>query len=121
VIAGLDHVQLAAPPGCEPEARRYFGDVLGLEEVPKPEGVAASGGAWFRCGAQQLHVGVAEAFVPAVKAHPGFAVDGGERLTALAARLGAAGSEVEWDERIPDVARFFAHDPWGNRLEFRAV
>ena len=29
-IEGLDHVQLAAPPGCEAEARRFFGELLGL-------------------------------------------------------------------------------------------
>jgi catechol 2,3-dioxygenase-like lactoylglutathione lyase family enzyme len=29
----LDHVQIAAPPGCEPAARRFFGELLGLEEI----------------------------------------------------------------------------------------
>jgi catechol 2,3-dioxygenase-like lactoylglutathione lyase family enzyme len=33
----LDHVQIAAPPDCETEARRFFGDVIGLREVEKPE------------------------------------------------------------------------------------
>jgi hypothetical protein len=26
--------------------------------------------------------------------------------------------EVRWDDSIPGVARFYADDPWGNRLEF---
>lgn len=66
----LDHVQLAAPRGCESEARRFFGELLGLPEVEKPESLKARGGAWFQVGSQQLHIGVEEPFAPARKAHP---------------------------------------------------
>jgi catechol 2,3-dioxygenase-like lactoylglutathione lyase family enzyme len=119
VIAGIHHVQVAAPPGSEVEARRFFTGVLGLEELPKPEPLAARGGAWFAVGGGvQLHVGIAPDFVPATKAHPAFAVDGAERLAALAARLGGAGIEVLWDQAAPGQSRFYATDPWGNRLEF---
>jgi catechol 2,3-dioxygenase-like lactoylglutathione lyase family enzyme len=119
VIEGIHHVQVAAPPGSEEEARRFFSGVLGLEELPKPEPLAARGGAWFSCGgAMQLHVGIAEDFTPAHKAHPAFVVDGAERLTALAARLGGAGIEVTWDQALAGTSRFYASDPWGNRLEF---
>jgi catechol 2,3-dioxygenase-like lactoylglutathione lyase family enzyme len=117
VITGLDHVQVAAPPGAEGEARRFYGDLLGLEEVPKPAGVAASGGAWFRCGAQELHVGVADPFHAATKAHPGLAVRDNATLDALAERLTGAGAPVRWDDRIEGVRRFYTDDPWGNRLE----
>ncbi len=34
---GVDHVQLAAPEGCEAEARTFFKELLGWTEVPKPE------------------------------------------------------------------------------------
>jgi catechol 2,3-dioxygenase-like lactoylglutathione lyase family enzyme len=111
VITGLDHVQVAAPPGCEAEARAFYGALLGLTEVPKPPVLAARGGVWFGV----LHVGVAADFVPAAKAHPALRVTA---LDALAARLTAAGVEVRWDDEIPGVARFYADDPWGNRLEF---
>ena len=121
MIDGIDHVAVAAPPGSEEEARRFYSGVLGLEELPKPEPLAARGGAWFSCGDVQLHVGIAEEFTPAQKAHPAFAVDGAERLAAVAARLGAAGVEVTWDQELPGTARFYASDPWGNRLEFTAV
>jgi catechol 2,3-dioxygenase-like lactoylglutathione lyase family enzyme len=122
VIAGLHHVQVAAPPGAEPEARRFFTGVLGLEEIPKPDPLAARGGAWFALGAGvELHIGIDPEFVPAIRAHPAFAVDGAERLTALAARLGGAGIEVTWDQAKPGASRFYATDPWGNRLEFTTV
>lgn len=116
MITGVDHVQVAAPPGCEAEARRFYGGLLGLPELPKPAALAARGGAWFACGAQQLHVGVEAGFVPAAKAHPALAVAAGE-LEPLAARLVEAGCEVRWDDELPGVARIYVGDPWGNRLE----
>ena len=114
----LDHVQLAAPPGCEDAARAFYGGLLGLEEIAKPEPMRASGGAWFALGAQELHVGVAaDGFAPARKAHPGLAVEGDAELDALAARLEAAGAPVEWDDRYPGVRRFYTADPGGHRVE----
>ena len=121
MISGIDHVALAAPPGSEEEARRFFSGVLGLEELPKPDSQTKYGGTWFACGGQQLHVGIEPEFTPANRAHPAFSVDGAERLAAVAARLSAAGVDVRWDQELPGTARFYASDPWGNRLEFTAV
>jgi catechol 2,3-dioxygenase-like lactoylglutathione lyase family enzyme len=113
--AGFDHVQLAAPKGCEEEARRFFGGLLGLPEIEKPEPLKKNGGVWFRCGAQQLHIGVEADFAPAKKAHPGFLV---EQFEELRAHLIANGVNVKDDTNNPGVQRFFISDPWGNRLEF---
>jgi len=120
VIAGLDHVQLAAPPGCEEEARRFFGGLLGLRELEKPPALAARGGAWFACGAHAVHVGVENDFAPAWKAHPAFALESAAAVDALASRLAGAGTSVRFDEELPGYRRFYAEDPWGNRLEFLA-
>lgn len=114
MLLGLDHVQLAAPPGCEEPARRFFGDTLGLEEIEKPEPLRARGGVWFRCGAQQLHIGVEREFSPARKAHPAFQV---VDYDALLERLGEAGIEASADESIPGLRRSFVADPFGNRIE----
>jgi catechol 2,3-dioxygenase-like lactoylglutathione lyase family enzyme len=117
----LDHVQLAAPPGCEEVARAFYGGLLGLPEIAKPEPMRASGGVWFALDGQELHIGVVTAdFAPATKAHPGLAVDGDGQLDALAARLSATGAPVEWDDRHPGVRRFYTADPWGNRVELLA-
>jgi catechol 2,3-dioxygenase-like lactoylglutathione lyase family enzyme len=118
-IIGLDHVQIAAPAGCEPDARHFFGELLGLSELEKPEPLQQRGGVWFALGQQQLHIGVEKAFAPAQKAHPALSVSPGQ-LDALAARLAAAGAEVVWDDALPGVRRFYSEDPWGNRLEFVA-
>jgi catechol 2,3-dioxygenase-like lactoylglutathione lyase family enzyme len=120
MIIGLDHVQVAVPPNAEPDARRFYGSLLGLPELPKPAGVAGSGGAWFTCGAQQVHLGVQEPFLAARKAHPAFAVADAAALDVLAERLTSAGAPVHWDDRIADMRRFFTEDPWGNRLELCA-
>jgi hypothetical protein len=42
-------------------------------------------------------------------------------LRALQARLRAAGVATRDDDEIAESARFFAEDPWGNRLEFVAA
>jgi catechol 2,3-dioxygenase-like lactoylglutathione lyase family enzyme len=115
-VLGIDHVQVAAPEGCEEQARAFYGALLGLEELPKPESLRSRGGCWFRAGDQELHVGVDRPFVPARKAHPGLVVS---NLAGLAGRLAAAGIAVEEDDSIPGAKRFHAADPFGNRLEFR--
>jgi catechol 2,3-dioxygenase-like lactoylglutathione lyase family enzyme len=112
----LAHVQIAAPRDCEPAARRFYGELLGLAELEKPEPLRARGGAWFALGGGELHVGVEEPFHPARKAHPALRV-AAPALDALAARLAGAGAPVRWDEELAGVRRFFTEDPWGNRLE----
>jgi len=115
-ILGIDHAQVAAPRGCEAEARAFYGGLLGLEELEKPEPLRGRGGCWFRAGTHELHVGIEEPFAPARKAHPGFLVDD---LAALTERLRGRGIEVTPDETIPGVERAYVADPFGNRLELR--
>lgn len=114
-ITGIDHVQIAAPKGCEAEARAFFGGLLGMEEIEKPEPLRSRGGCWFRAGTRQLHIGIEEDFRAANKAHPAFAM---REIDTLFARLENAGFHCIWDEAIGGVQRFYAKDPWGSRLEF---
>jgi catechol 2,3-dioxygenase-like lactoylglutathione lyase family enzyme len=113
-IRAIDHVQLAMPRGEEAAARGFYAGVLGLEEVAKPPELARRGGAWFRSGAVQVHLGVDAEFRPAVKAHPAFVVD---ELTAIVARARAAGVKMNSDEPLPGYERVFLFDPFGNRIE----
>ena len=118
MLSSIDHVQLAAPAGCEDAARRFFGELLGLVELEKPEALRSRGGVWFQVGAQQLHVGVEADFVPARKAHPAFSVTDYDELQG---RLRAAGVEVTDDNSVPGLRRCYVPDPWGNRLELVAA
>ncbi len=111
----IDHIQLAAPEGCEAAAREFYGSILGLREIEKPASLRARGGCWFECGSHQVHIGVERDFRPAKKAHPAFAV---ADLNGLRERLVTHGIGVIDDENLPGTRRFYAHDPWGNRLEF---
>jgi catechol 2,3-dioxygenase-like lactoylglutathione lyase family enzyme len=113
-LVGLHHVQIAAPPGSEDVLRRFYGDVLGMTEVPKPPDLAGRGGVWFRAGKLELHLGVEGDFRPAGKAHPGLLV---ADLPAYVDGLAAHGVPVEWDDAFPGFRRCYLLDPHGNRLE----
>ncbi len=117
-VLGLDHVQLAMPPGGEQEARVFYGQLLGLSELTKPSELASRGGAWFQCGELQLHLGVEKQFLPAKKAHPALRVT---ELSALSGVLIAGGWQVTQDTSVPSIRRAFTEDPFGNRIELVEV
>lgn len=108
-------MQLAMPAGEEQAAREFYAGVLGMTEVDKPPALAAPGGAWFRAGGVELHLGVEDGFRPTRKAHPGILVND---LDAVVQRLQSAGQDVTWDGEFPGYRRVYASDPFGNRLEF---
>jgi catechol 2,3-dioxygenase-like lactoylglutathione lyase family enzyme len=113
-IVAIDHVQLAIPRGGEDVARRFYGEVLGFQEVPKPEPMRARGGLWFQAGPVGIHLGVEDDMRPSVKAHPALLVRG---LDTYAARLAAAGCEWKPSDEIPGTRRGHTKDPFGNRIE----
>ena len=121
-ILGIDHVQIAIPRGGEDDARAFYGGLLGLDEIPKPEPLRARGGVWFRAGEQELHLGVEEPFAPARKAHPAFLLDDGEDLDATAVRLEELGFTVDRTEEhtFPGYRRLHTADGNGNRVELLA-
>ena len=114
----IDHVQVAGPPGCEPAARTFYGETLGLREISKPPELADRGGVWFALGTQELHVGVERDFRPAHRAHPAFT---STSIDELAGRLAMAGARVDWNDDIGGGRRFYTADPFGNRLEIVGV
>ena len=117
-LPAIDHVQIAMPAGGEAEARRFFGDLIGLPELPKPAELAARGGCWFAVAGAQLHLGVEADFRPAGKAHVALRIAG---LEGLRTALAAAGFSVHDDVPVDGHARFFTADPFGNRIEFTAA
>ncbi len=113
-IRFLQHVQLAMPAGEEDQARRFYGDLLGMMEVPKPENLARRGGCWFESGDAKVHLGVEEDFHPARKAHPAFVVD---NLEELRSKLAAAGIFCKNEEPPMGFDQTYVSDPFGNRIE----
>ena len=113
-VLGLDHVQLAMPPGREDAARAFYAGLLGLAEVAKPIRLAERGGCWFEKGAVKVHLGVEEDFAPARKAHPAFVVDD---LDEIAGRLERSGYPLRTDQPLDGFERRYVDDPFGNRIE----
>lgn len=111
----IDHIQIAAPMGCEEKARMFFTNLLGFEEIEKPEALRKNGGVWFMAGSIQLHIGVEKDFSPAKKAHPAFCV---KNIDELKQFLKSKNVEYSNDDRLPGANRFYLNDPFGNRLEF---
>jgi extradiol dioxygenase family protein len=115
MISGIDHVQIAIPVGEEARAREYFGELIGLVEIPKPVELARNGGCWFDLGAQQLHIGVDPDFRSATKAHIALRC---RSLKLVRQRIENAGFPTQDDREIDGRQRFFSKDPFGNRIEF---
>lgn len=113
-IVGIDHVQLSMPAGGEDEARRFYGEILGLREVVKPPELAGRGGCWFAGTATAVHLGAEDAFTPLAKAHPAFLV---RDLAVAREALTAAGALTEDDPTGLPVRRCYIYDPFGNRIE----
>jgi catechol 2,3-dioxygenase-like lactoylglutathione lyase family enzyme len=113
-VIGLDHVQLAMPPGRESEAEAFYAGFLGFVRIPKPEPMASRGGCWFASGPVALHLGAEADFRPARRAHPALVV---RDLAELATAAEAAGIDVRPNPDQPDGAGCYIDDPFGNRIE----
>lgn len=103
------------PQGKEEQARSFYLEVLGMDELPKPPELRERGGVWFRSSDVFVHLGVESDFRPATKAHPAFrCVD----YEALLQRLRSHGVSVSPEERlISGRARCYITDTFGNRIE----
>lgn len=112
--ASIHHVQVAIPAGGEGKARGFYGELLGLSEVPKPANLRGRGGVWFQTGNLQLHLGVDPDFRAARKAHVAFRV---EDLSGIRSRLEAAGCATTDDQPLDGYQRCYVDDPFGNRTE----
>lgn len=113
-IKRLDHVQLCVPRGAEGAAREFYGGLLGLKELAKPEPLCANGGLWFEIADVQLHIGVEDAAAKS-KRHPAFEV---ERAGAIRKFLEENGVRTRDEPDIDGVTRFSFFDPFDNRIEF---
>lgn len=76
----IDHIQLAAPKNSEEQAIHFYKDILGFEQIEKPDTLKKNGGVWFQSGNIQIHIGIEEPFHPTKKAHPAFETENLEAL-----------------------------------------
>jgi catechol 2,3-dioxygenase-like lactoylglutathione lyase family enzyme len=114
-VRGIAHVQVPIQRGGEDSARYFYGSILGMAEIPKPESLSDRGGVWFACGEQELHCGVEDGTPDSSRHHPALLTDD---LDGLRVRLEQAEFEIVLDREIPGYRRFYTRDPFGNRIEF---
>jgi catechol 2,3-dioxygenase-like lactoylglutathione lyase family enzyme len=117
-LRGLQHVSSPYPEGRQADVRSFYGDVLGLSEVPVPGTLAGDRLIWYWAGeGMELH------FFPGERA-PGsgrhFCLDVDD-LAEARRRLTEAGHAPYDATPIPMRPRFFCRDPFDNLIEFTSV
>ncbi|MEM9955837.1 MAG: VOC family protein [Chloroflexota bacterium] len=116
MIIGIHHANISIPSGQEDLARQFYGDVLGLQEIEKPDALKANGGLWFRLANIDLHIGTQDNIDRStLKMHLAYQVDD---LTLWRTKLETVGITIKENTAIPDFDRFEIRDPFGNRIEF---
>lgn len=115
----LQHVSIPRPPGSETLTRAFYGEVLGLEEVPVPSTIQQFDLIWFALGSDaELHVFAEEAFSDQSRRHFCLVV---EDLNGLKRKLVEAGVETWEPATIQGRPRFFCRDPFRNIIEFTTI
>lgn len=118
---GVGHVNLRAPAATIERLRRFYVDLVGLREGPRPRFRSGSRGYWLYAGEQALlHLSIGSDGACSVQpdgpfSHFAFACDD---LTATRARLDSAG--VEYATDVMDELRqmqLFLTDPAGIGVE----
>ena len=115
--ASIHHVNVTVPKSLEAAAKHFYGVVMRLEEVAKPEASRGRGGAWYQLGPLQLHLSVEDALGKNCisKRHVCYTVTD---LAAAEQQFRNAGVEIIPDDLpTPGWSRFYVRDPGGNRLE----
>jgi catechol 2,3-dioxygenase-like lactoylglutathione lyase family enzyme len=115
-VIALHHVNVTVPRPLEAAAKHFYGAVMDLPEVPKPEESKARGGAWYQLGAVQLHLSIEDGVDnQASKRHVCYQV---RDLAQAERRFRDAGVEIIPDDMpVAGWPRFYVHDPGGNRIE----
>lgn len=107
----LDHILISIPVGKTSEARSFYANVMGLEEIP---GNHPKGAIWFNIGDIQLHIRE-EPDQNCSDRHPAFEI---EDMESAKAYLTSRGVVLSYSSDIDGRNRFFIRDPFDNRIEF---
>lgn len=115
MILGLHHAQITIPKGKEKAGKQFYCDVLGLEEVEKPESLKGRGGFWLKVGDRDVHVGTEEGVDRRkTKAHLAYLVHDVSYWKTILEQIDIHPIE---GVPIPGYDRFEFRDPFGNRVE----
>jgi catechol 2,3-dioxygenase-like lactoylglutathione lyase family enzyme len=118
VVLRITHINITIPPGGENAARQFYGELLGLPEIPKPQAIRARGGVWFDAGGLDIHLSV-EQNRAGPDSYRHFGLESAD-VSGLRTRLESAGIKTD-DGRPAPWKRFFVFDPFGNRIEIHEI
>ena len=111
----LQHVSVAIARDGADAARAFYGELLGLDEIPVPPKLDPSELVWFSVGGDlELHL-MRTGDEPPPGAHFCLAVDAD--LDELRRRIEAGGLETRTPTEILGRPRFMCRDPFGNVVE----
>ncbi len=117
--ARLHHVSIPRPPGSEAQTRAFYGDLLGLREIPPPNSLTEIEVIWFDIGdGAELHCFREDPLADPSIRHFCLRI---EDLDAARTSLVEAGYAPYDVETIPGRPRFFCRDPFGNIIEFTTI
>ncbi len=114
----LQHVSSPFPAGRQAAVRRFYGELLGLEEVEVPRTLDATRLVWYSVGdGLELHFYTGD-LAPGSARH--FALDVDD-LARTRQRLADGGFEPYDTQPIPNRPRFFCRDPFDNLVELTSI
>jgi catechol 2,3-dioxygenase-like lactoylglutathione lyase family enzyme len=118
-IRRLQHISIEIEMGREDEARRFYGEALGLQEKRRPMGLKERPLIWYDVGdgEDEIHLirTQRDAFsAPRREDHLCIEVDD---IAAMRAHLGTQGVAIQETSVIDNRPRCFVADPFGNRIE----
>lgn len=115
-IKRLQHTSVPMPPNGNDLARAFYGEALGMREIPKPS-TLSNNLVWFAANddGDEVHVFQEENMGPnSAEQHLCLEVDD---LEAFRARLTEHGFEPKDTEVIRNRPRLFVRDPFENLIE----
>jgi catechol 2,3-dioxygenase-like lactoylglutathione lyase family enzyme len=112
-----DHINISVPPERLEEAKLFYTEVLGLEQIERPDKIFGSKGYWFNIGDIQLHISC-ERPLPRSSRHTAFEVTD---IAAARKQLEKYGLEITEEPVLPGRDRFAFIDPFGNRMELLQI
>ncbi len=112
----LNHITVAVPAGEHDKVREFYGEILGLEEIPRPAALnQAYDLIWFKFLDIVLHLDFTPPWVkPAENRHIAFEV---VDLPAVRRYLESKRVTIREAVAMPDRDRFYLLDPFGNYFE----
>lgn len=114
VVALEEGGEVTMPPGKDADARKFYGQVLGLRETMRPPGQK---GVWFQVEGGPFRVLPDAAHAPRGSTPLArFRVDSAEKVRAAVQRLRYRDHDAP---HVVGTRGFYATDPFGNRVELR--